>query len=289
MQSSRVKYRATKKMKTCMVSIDVEEDLNLRTKTFNGVEELNKILDVFDKFDIGATLFATGEVLETYPNLIVEWSSKHEIACHGYYHVPLRELSISEREKQLRDFCKLYQRILGQKPKGFRAVQHTVDNTQLKLLEEVGFKYDSSVVPKYVPLRKYVGYKGRAPTEPYHPSYDNYRERGHLQILEIPVTPLAFGVSLYGTWFRLLGTRPYQLLLTFNKPDFISLAVHPWDYTGYEGKFSKNNGETFLRYLTNILRLINKNYIFMSGEEICVSEEAHKQIGLCQARTVREY
>lgn len=251
-----------------MVSVDVEQDIGTG-KPFLGVENLDKILKIFDKFESKVTLFTTGEVLENYSRLVQRWSRKHEIACHGYYHVPLFQLSVSEREKQLEDFGRLYEKILGGKPKGFRAVKHTIDNTQLRLLERFDFVYDASVVPRYVPFRKYVGYKGKAPTEPYHPSYDNCRKRGDMKILEIPTTPLIFGISLYGTWLRVLGPRFYRVLLTLKKPKFISLALHPWDAIEYKGSFSRNSGDRFLEYLEKLLNnLSSHRYIFITGEEL---------------------
>ena len=255
--------------KTCMVSIDVEEDLRDDNKeTFEGVENLNNILTIFNEYSIKATLFVTGEVLEKYPDLIEKWSKKHEIACHGYYHVPLYKLSISERKKQLENFCELYEKILGKKPNGFRAVQHTIDNSQLKLLEEFGFEYDSSVVPRYIPIKKYVGYKGKAPTEPYYPSYEDYKKKGDMKILEIPVTPLIFGISLYGTWIRVFGPNFYKFLLLLKKPRFINLAMHPWDAMEYEGAFSKNSGKRFLEYLRDVLKCIQNYYTIHHGSEI---------------------
>ena len=253
-------------MRFCMVSVDVEEDLN--QKTFCGVENLDKLLNIFDKFGINATLFTTGLVLEKYPDLTVKWLKKHEIGCHGYYHVPLSELSIYERKKQLENFCELYESILGEKPKGFRAVKHVIDNSQLKLLEEFGFEYDSSVVPRYIPIKKYVGYKGKAPTEPYYPSYEDYMKKGDMKILEIPVTPLIFGIPLYGTWIRVCGPDFYKFLLILKKPQFINLAMHPWDAQKYEGKYSRNSGEKFMGYLAAIIEMLNKDYKFKSGEEI---------------------
>ncbi|MBM3157971.1 MAG: hypothetical protein FJ004_11910 [Chloroflexi bacterium] len=94
-------------MKICTVSIDIEEDLAdlahdpIKTRTFQGVEQIHKILGVFKKFELRATLFLTGEVLEKYSSLAEIWSEEHEIGCHGYYHVPLFKLSLAEREKQL--------------------------------------------------------------------------------------------------------------------------------------------------------------------------------------------
>jgi peptidoglycan/xylan/chitin deacetylase (PgdA/CDA1 family) len=258
-------------MRTCLISVDVEEDIGER-KTFYGVESLHKILKIFDELELKATLFVTGEVLAHYPELVQSWAQKHEIACHGYYHVPLYELSIPERNKQLEDFCSLYEKIHHAKAKGFRAVRHTIDSTQLKLLEKFGFAYDSSVIPQYIPFRRYVGYKGRAPSEPYNPSYDNYRQKGNMRIWEIPNTPLLFGISLYGTWLRVLGPRFYRALLAVKKPQFISVAMHSWDAIQYKGSFSKNSGDRFLEYLEELINILKVHgYVLMSGEELVSS------------------
>jgi len=166
------------------------------------------------------------------------------------------------------DFCTEYHRIFSENPKGFRAVMHTIDNTQLRLLEKYNFAYDSSVIPRYVPFRKYVGYKGKAPSVPYNPSYTNYREKGEHKILEIPNSPLIFGIPLSGTWIRVLTPRLYITLYRLKKPDFISLSMHSWDAAEYKGSFSKNSGDTFLNYLETILRTLSHHYRFMPMEQI---------------------
>lgn len=261
-------------MKVCAVSVDVEQDLaefehgSGGSRTFRSVENLDRILAVFNNFAARGTLFITGEVLERYPSLVEGWSSRHEIACHGYYHVPLYALSSDERSRQLGDFCRAYGRILGGSPRGFRAVMHTIDNLQLKLLERSGFVYDSSVVPNYVPFRKYVGYRGKAPGQPYHPSCDNYREKGEHRILEIPNSPLIFGIPLVGTWIRVLGPGLYRALLTLRKPGFISLAMHSWDVLEYKGAYSRNSGQNFAQCLETVFKMLGKDYRFMSADEI---------------------
>ena len=258
-------------MKTCVVSVDVEQDLGQNSgdsESFRGVESLDRILEVFNEFELRASLFVTGEVLEKYPGLAEKWSLRHEIACHGYYHVPLYELSIAEREKQLEDCCRVQRRILARDPVGFRAVMNTIDNAQMRLLEHAGLTYDSSVVPSYVPFRKYVGYKGKAPSQPYHPSHNNYREKGGLSILEIPESPLVFGIPLKGTWIRVLGPSLYRVLLTLKKPEFVALSLHSWDVVAYKGGCSQNTGQTFVKYLESILKMLIKDYTLMAAEEI---------------------
>jgi peptidoglycan/xylan/chitin deacetylase (PgdA/CDA1 family) len=254
-----------------MISVDVEQDIG-EQQTFYGVESLHKILKIFDEFELKATLFITGEVLENYSKPVQGWAKQHEIACHGYYHVPLYELSIPERKKQLEDFCSLYEEILHTKAKGFRAVKHTIDDTQLALLERLGFTYDSSVIPRYIPFRRYVGYKGNAPTEPYNPSHDDYRQKGNMRIWEIPNTPLLLGISLYGTWLRLLGPGFFRALLALKKPQFISVAMHSWDAIQYKGSFSRNSGDRFLEYLEDLINILKGHgYVFMNGETLVSS------------------
>lgn len=258
-----------RKKKICMVSIDVEGAIgNAGKKTFLGVENLDTILKIFEVFQIEATLFVTGEVLGAYPYLIERWLSIHEIACHGYYHTRVYELPLSEREKQLEDFCRLYERIISGKPKGFRAVEHTIDSDQLRLLGKFGFSYDSSVIPSYPLFRRYVGYKGRAPREPYHPDEEDYRREGDMAIMEIPVTPLIFGVPLSGTWIRMFGSRLYRTLLALKKPSFVSLAMHSWDCIEYKGPYSRNSGARFSELLLELLEVLAKSYVFVNGSEL---------------------
>jgi peptidoglycan/xylan/chitin deacetylase (PgdA/CDA1 family) len=285
MTESRVCKKGTNNsVRTCMVSVDVEEDLadvqhdSAGSRTFRGVEKIDRILEVFDEFGIKASLFTTGEVIHRYPRLVEKWSTKHEIACHGYYHEPLHKLSILQREEQLEDCCKMHMAVLGGTPKGFRAVMHTIDSAQLRLLEKVGFIYDSSVVPSYIPFRKYIGYKGKAPTEPYHPSYDNYRERGAQSILEIPNSPLVFGIPLTGTWVRVLGPTLYRALLAVRKPAFVSLAMHPWDAVEYKGSFSRGSGETFIGYLESVLKMLARDYRFMCAEDVVSSPHLNRRV-----------
>lgn len=227
-----------------MVSIDAEQDLGTR-EVFHGVENVGRILETLRKFQVRSTIFATGQVLQNYPALVEGWAEGHEIACHGYYHVPLYRLSVSERQRQLEDFSRLYQKILGNRPRGFRAVQHIIDTAQLGLLERLGFLYDSSVIPSYPAFRKYVGYRGKAPSDPYHPDYGSYREVGPSRIWEIPVTPLVFGIPLDGTWLRVFGPRFFTFLLALRKPRFVQMAMHSWDCVVFKGKYSRSSGERF--------------------------------------------
>ena len=229
-------------MKTCFLSIDVERDNFGNENTYQGVENLDNILNIFKKHGIKATLFVTGEVLERYHNLVKKWAEDYEIGCHNYCHDNLDKLDLTERERQLKRFSRVYEEVLGNSPKGFRAPRNIIDNKQFGILERYGFVYDSSVLPRYPwPVRRYEGYRGRAPILPYYPSKNNYRKKGDIRILEIPESPISFGipiinVPLAATWLRKWGVWVFKKIFLLKKPKFISFSMHSWDGIEFKGE-----------------------------------------------------
>jgi len=236
-------------IKTCFASVDIERDLG--AKTFSGVENLDKILSIFEKNNIPATLFVTGEVLQQHPERFQKLSGSYEIACHGFTHRFWNTLDSQERQKELDDFSALYQQIFQKKPIGFRAPSHVIDQQGMELLLENGFLYDSSVVPHYPPFKKYRGYKGRAPLSPYYPASVN--------ILEIPVAGQFLGIPLAGAWIRRLPVLVYRILFMICRPRFITLSMHSWDIFD----------QRFLVKLPLIIKLLKQNqYQFSNGKQI---------------------
>ncbi len=253
--------------KICFASIDVEHDLGEGERRFSGVENLDKILSIFKKHGIAATLFVTGQVLEKYGSLVKEWSGDFEIACHSFSHRFWNTLSFQEREKELTDYLNLYQEIFNEKPRGFRAPSHLIDREGIKLLEDRGFLYDSSVVPHYPFFKTYRGFRGRAPLLPYQPSSQDYRRRGDMKILEIPVRGQVFGIPLAGAWIGRLPFWFYQTLFKVYRPAFLTISMHSWDILDWPQK--KTRPEHFLEKLDKTIALLkNKNYQFFNGEQI---------------------
>lgn len=223
--------------KICFTSIDVED---------GGVPDLDKILDIFKKYNIPATLFVTGEALKKYGALFKNWAKDYEIACHSFSHRFWNTLNSKEREIELNNFISLYQTIFDYPPKGFRAPSHLMDKEGLELLEQKGFLYDSSILPHYPPFKKYRGYQGKKPLLPYCPP--------GRKILEIPVRGQALGIPLAGAWIRKLPFWFYQTLFFINLPPFLTVSFHSWEKSE---KFKK------------VIKLLkNKNYQFLNGEQI---------------------
>lgn len=234
--------------KTCFASIDVEKDLG--QESFRGVENLDKILSIFRKYEIPVTLFITGETLQKYPDKFQELLTSYEIACHSFTHRFWNTLNSEERKRELDDFIGLYRSVFQKSPVGFRAPSHIIDEEAIDLLAQKGFLYDSSVVPHYPPFKKYRGYKGKANLLPF-------RFKG-INVLEIPVRGQIAGIPLAGAWIRGLPGFFYRILFFFHQPEFITLNMHSWDVLD----------KRFIGKLEKIIKILKKEkYQFKNAEQ----------------------
>lgn len=229
-------------IKTCFTSIDVEGE---------DIEITDKILDVFKKYELPATLFITGEALKEHAAFAKKWSQDYEIACHSFTHRFWNTLSTDERSKELDDFISLYRAVFEKSPIGFRAPSHIIDQDAINLLALKGFLYDSSIVPHYPFFKKYRGYKDKAPLLPF-------RFKG-LTLLEIPVSGQILGIPLAGAWIRGLPSFFYKVLFFFRQPEFITLNMHSWDILD----------KRFVVKLQKIIEILKKEkYQFINAEQL---------------------
>ena len=114
---------------------------------------LQKILDLLEKYEIDSTLFyeaRTVRMLIESGMDLPKLSERHEIACHSLKHedflgkvsgIPMNEKSIEESiDKAKEILAKIFKREI----KGFRAPYTRINHTVVKVLEQLGFQYDSS-------------------------------------------------------------------------------------------------------------------------------------------------
>ena len=113
--------------------------------------QMDRIRTLLDRGGVRATFFCLGAVAEEYPQLIrALHQDGHEIASHGYSHLPLNKLTPAEFEQDLMRGQEVLAGITGLPPKGFRAPQFSIMETTwwaFDILAKQGFTYDSSVFP----------------------------------------------------------------------------------------------------------------------------------------------
>jgi len=131
-----------------VLTFDIERDIPGVINTYFGVKiGLLKILKILDDFNIKGTFFCTGDILENLPEYVKIIEAKyHEIACHGMNHERLYQLDYSkcrqliyQNKKLVENLCKNSEIV------GFRAPYLKPPLFLLKILSELGFKYDSSI------------------------------------------------------------------------------------------------------------------------------------------------
>jgi polysaccharide deacetylase family protein (PEP-CTERM system associated) len=133
---------------------------------------LEMTLSFLAKLNAHATFFVVGELVEKHPDIIDRIKEgNHEIGFHGFYHEPLWHSD----PKILRTEIERFNNLIKEKCAGFRAPSFSL-NTQtrwlLRILEDCGYQYDSSLFPVKTPL---YGMQG-GPTAPYKPSLENIVE-----------------------------------------------------------------------------------------------------------------
>src|SRR3989338_5033280 len=63
------------------------------------IKNTERILDLFEKYDVKATFFVLGYIAEKFPDMIKKISDMgHEIASHSYAHIDLRKVSKKQFE-----------------------------------------------------------------------------------------------------------------------------------------------------------------------------------------------
>jgi len=111
------------------------------------------ILDILGKQGVRATFFVVGWIAERYPALVREISRQgHEIGCHSYLHRKIYDLTPEEFREDTRRAKNILEDITGRSVPGYRAPSYSITKKSLwalDILEELGFKYDSSIFPIY--------------------------------------------------------------------------------------------------------------------------------------------
>jgi peptidoglycan/xylan/chitin deacetylase (PgdA/CDA1 family) len=108
---------------------------------------IKRILALLADREIPATWFVPGHTLVTFPeNTDAILAGGHELACHGWYHEDLSELTGKAQQAILERWIEAATRRTGVAPKGFRAPYWALGRKTLDLVLRAGFTYDSSLM-----------------------------------------------------------------------------------------------------------------------------------------------
>ncbi len=110
------------------------------------IESTHRLLDLFDETESRATFFALGWIAERNPKLLREIVDRgHEIACHGYAHELVYQMSPERFRNDLRRARSAIEDATGCAVRGYRAPSYSITVASLwalPILIEEGFDFD---------------------------------------------------------------------------------------------------------------------------------------------------
>jgi len=115
------------------------------------IKSLEKLLQLFSKYNVKSTFFWLGWFGERYPKLVKAcYEAGHEIASHGYGHVLAYQVGRNEFVTDIVKGKNVLEDIIGDTVKGFRAAGFSTSNETSWAFDEIkaaGYIYDSSIFP----------------------------------------------------------------------------------------------------------------------------------------------
>jgi polysaccharide deacetylase family protein (PEP-CTERM system associated) len=211
------------------------------------VENTHRLLDILAQAGVQATFFVLGYVANKFPELIRQVADAgHEIGLHSYYHRQVRHLTPGQFYADVVQGCRVVEEASGRRVIGYRAPMFSIDRSALwalKVLRDLGFRYDSSVFPTRNMLYGFPD----APRRPYHPF-------GNGTFVEFPLSTVRFlGINwpvAGGFYLRLL---PYPIfkwgLQKINREGSPAIIyLHPWDLDADQPYPNPTPRERFTHY-----------------------------------------
>jgi len=213
------------------------------------------ILDILDEHQVKATFFIVGWIAERYPELVHSIVSRgHEIGCHSYRHRRIYSLTPEEFRQDTKKAKDVLEAASGREIVSYRAPSYSITMKSLwalDILEELGFKYDSSIFP----IRHDIYGIPDAPRF-------QYKLPDH-EMIEFPIsTAKVFGRNVPvagGGYFRLFPYWLTKFLLTkINKEEqhpFI-FYLHPWEIDPGQPRIDAAKPLSKFRHYNNLTKTV---------------------------------
>jgi polysaccharide deacetylase family protein (PEP-CTERM system associated) len=210
------------------------------------VENVNRLLRLFDRYDATATFFVLGWIADHHPEVVRAIDDHgHRIACHGYNHRLLYDQSPEEVRADVERSLDAITSLTEQQPVGYRAPSFSITDWAADILSDLGFEYDSSLYR--------VENHGRYGSVSTDRSGGTTRLQSGLREVELPVFDLP-GLTVPcagGAYFRLLPYPIFKQIVDRASEQFV-FYLHPWEIDPGQPRVSDAPLSYRLRHYTNL-------------------------------------
>lgn len=258
------------KEKLACITLDFEMDYGDRINDFNilkfNEKEIFNLAKVFLDLDIPISAFIRTDLLTNYSKSL---DVIEKIAKDYHSHSHTHNVENFDNKQEISNSVSVFEKYFGYQPIGYRSPQGVLNNNDVKVIENCGFKFSSSVFPSFRP-GKFNNLS--IPISPF--IYEN-------NIIELPfsvVPKLRYVISL--TYLKLLGLRMNNILFSlFGLPNVIIFDSHLHDYIINEKSFNQlpvrlrlawgRNKYSGVRYFKNFIKLLKgKKYKFITMTDL---------------------
>ena len=216
---------------------------------------VDETLLLLDKYDVKATFFSLGWIVERFPEILEEIEKEgHEIACAGFWGADYTAVTQSKFREDIRHGKEALERLTGHKIDGYRSIRRSFSHNDLWMIDlvaEEGFTYDSSVMNK-----------GYCRCKVVNTMYPFVRQARRVSIHEFPHSSAElFGINIPmggGNFLRQLPTSFtfgafMQWIRRTDQP--FMLYFHPWELDHNIPEVSAFNTLSRIRQYRNLGRL----------------------------------
>lgn len=255
----------------------MNSDLSFEQNMLDGLDEYVSILD---KYNIKATFFAVCEAAQAVQDKLKNYlASGHDLALHGFDHTAPMTMSCDEFKYRIATAKKWLEETFEVPIKGYRAPFFSLDNEHLSVLQDLGFKYDSSRFD--FPKRDYAGY---IDISSFNKITENVFRKGDFFEFGMPCpkwmgirTPISGGGYVRMSDLTFFLTTLYNYL---TKNDYYVFYLHPFEVSkmrmpntpnlkGYDQYYLRAGVKSFPRRIEKIIKVLKKlGYEFVTFEEL---------------------
>jgi polysaccharide deacetylase family protein (PEP-CTERM system associated) len=230
-------------------------------------QNVHRLLDLLDGFE--STFFILGWVAERLPKLVQAIADRgHEVASHGYGHQLCHDMDTAELKQDLIRSKKLLEDIIGSEVVGYRAPSFSINEQALEILEQCGYRYDSSynsfeTNPRY----------GHLDIGQYQNNGWGIKISEHFH--ELPLSNLSFMNRKLpwsgGGYFRLLPYRIFKqgVRNIFLNQGFYLFYLHPWEIDANQPRVTAADHLSRFRHYCNLKSTYKKLGKMLQGHGDC--------------------
>lgn len=249
------------------LTFDVEEfdfplergrNIDFATQMNVSTEGLSALLEVLQKHHVKATFYVTANYANHQKTRIQQLhKAGHEIASHDYYHTIHDQPMPSESKAALEE-------LIGAEICGYRSPR--LAKISNELLYDVGYRYNSSMNPTWIPFRYNNLLKPRTVFTEH-------------KLIQYPTSvSYPFRIPLFWLCFHVLPLWIFKLLAhsALKKDRHLNLYFHPWEFSSQLARKEFNvpryiyhcSGADLLRKLDLLIQsLLDKGCTFQTTKK----------------------